>query len=128
MDTCLFGITAFEVLRESDRLLPGLTSMPRTAKLSSCGVPGASDISDALAALGATTTPAHILVSSASHIHAPAGIVRHVYSGEVPRRSLIRCKRDLLLPSPELCFVQLAGSHSTRGGRHAEGAYGHLKR
>lgn len=128
MDTCLFGITAYEVLRESDRLLPGLTSMPRTAKLSSCGVPCASDISDALASLGATTTPAHILVSSASHSHAPAGIVRHVYSGEVPRRSLIRCKRDLLLPSPELCFVQLAGSHSSRGGRHAEGAYDILKR
>ena len=128
MDTCLFGITAFEVLRESDRLLPGLMSMPRTAKLSSCGVPRASDISDSLAALGATSSPAHILVSSGSHIHAPAGVVRHVYSGEVPRRSLIRCRRDLLLPSPELCFVQLADSHASRGDTRAGDAYGLLKR
>lgn len=128
MDTCLFGITAFEVLREGDRLLPGLMSMPRTAKLSSCGVPCASDISNMLAALGSTSSPAHILVSSGSHIHAPAGVVRHVYSGEVPRRSLIRCRRDLLLPSPELCFVQLADAHASRRNMHAADAYSLLKR
>lgn len=128
MDTCLFGITAFEVLRESDRLLPGLMSMPRTAKLSRCGVPRASDISDPLAALGAATSPVHILVDSGSHIHAPAGIVRHVYSGYVPRRSLIRCGQGLLIPAPELCFVQLADSHASRRGMHAGDAYSLLKR
>ena len=108
MELCLFGITALEALRASSTRTPGPLTLPKTAQLGRCGVPHLDEAREALGALGLSLTePLHVLVESDAHSHTTTGIVRHI-AAALPPRSLIRLSEQVLVPCPELCFIQLA--------------------
>ena len=59
--------------------------------------------------LGATTQPYHLAFGNPYQASAREDIRRHVYAAPLPRGALIRAGRDVLISSPELLLVELAG-------------------
>ncbi|MDM8275675.1 hypothetical protein [Enorma phocaeensis] len=116
MDTCLFGISAFEALRASDTLPFDLYGLPRTAKRSATGVPRLGEIDAQLKALGVVGRPLHVLLDNDACSRRSSDVVCHVLTKQLPPRSLIRCDSNLLVPTPELCFLQLADSRCANVG------------
>lgn len=110
MAICVTDITALEAYRSSGRLLPTLLDKPRTAKLENLAVPPTLMLADSMQSLGAESVPYHLLFSSPNQAQARPDIRRHVHEGELPRRSIIKIKKDLLIVSPEFLFFELASS------------------
>ena len=108
MDICLCDISALEVIRSSGKLLPELLDRPRSSRLDGCGAPGAVELEDLVAGLGLRSTPVHLLVPDGGSTHAHPGVVRHRRTAALPRGSLIRLSRNVLVASPELALCQLA--------------------
>lgn len=102
------NISALEIYRASGRLLPDLLEHPRTSKLDDCGVPPRAFLSDEMARLGATSHPYHLLVPNNSHRNHRDEVRCHAISRQLPPRSLIALREDVLVSSPELLFTELA--------------------
>ncbi|WP_143757939.1 hypothetical protein [Collinsella sp. An2] len=115
-DICLFGISAFEAYRSSSLLSSGLYGLPRTSKLSSCDAATVKDLSEDLASLGVLGRPLHVLLDNDHLSRRVDGVAAHVWTRDVPPRAFVRCAPHILVPVPELCFLQLADpSHVVRG-------------
>lgn len=83
-------------------------------------IPGEIEVADRLSLLGLHERPYHLLVGSDRHAPSSSSVVRHVWSGGLPRRSLVRVAPGVLCPSPELTFAQLA-QQTARAGTPCSG-------
>ena len=110
MSICVYGITALEILRSSGRLLPDLLECPRTSSIEDCRAASEIELNDLLPRLGARTKPYHLLAPSGSSTYDYKNVCRHRVRGKLPRASLIKAERGVLVPAPELLFCQLAAS------------------
>lgn len=108
MDICLCDISALEVIRSSGKLLPEFLERPRTSRLDGCVVPSSVELDDLVAGLGLRSTPMHLLVPDGGSTHPRPGVVRHRRAAALPRGSLIRLSRNVLVAGPELALCQLA--------------------
>lgn len=108
MTICIGYASALEVYRAHGRLLPDLLEGCRTSKLGKPLTPTPQMLEDSMNFMGAKTKPYHLVFGSQAQTHARPDIVRHVYSGDLPRNAFIRAKGDVLIASPEFLFVQLA--------------------
>lgn len=108
MAVCLGYSSALEVYRARGRLLPDLLGGRRTSKLGEPCMPSPQMLEDSMDVVGAKTKPYHLVFGSRAQIHVRSDIVRHVYSGDLPRNAFVRAKGDVLIASPELLFAQLA--------------------
>lgn len=100
--------------------MPDVHSLPRSSSLEGCIIPCDMAVADTLSLLGIHEQPYHLLVGSASHAPSTQLVKRHVWSGRLPRRSLIKITPTVLCPSPELCFAQLA-QETARAGTPCSG-------
>ena len=110
MSICVYGITALEILRSSGRLLPDLLECPRTSSIEDCRAASEVELNDLLPRLGARTKPYHLLAPSGSSTYDYKNVCRHRVYVKLPRASLIKVQSDVLVPSPELVFCQLAAT------------------
>ena len=60
--------------------------------------------------LAFASDPVHVLVPGRSAAHAMRGAACHVRSAALPNGSLVRALGNLLICSPELCFLQMAST------------------
>lgn len=104
MDICLYGISALEALRAID----GLPSFSRTSLTEGCVVPHHDEVLRRTSVFGGLSSPVHVMVSSDRERHDMPGVVRHVVSAPLPARSLMWMATGVLVPVPELCFIELA--------------------
>ena len=113
MSICVYGITALEILRSSGRLLPDLLECPRTSSLEGCRSASKAELDDLLPRLGAKTRPYQLMVPEGISTYDRSGVCRHRVRGKLPRASLIKAGRHVLVPTPELVFCQMAtvGEH-----------------
>ncbi len=110
MSICVYGITALEILRSSGLLLPDLLECPRTSSIDNCHAAPEVELDDLLPRLGAKSKPYHLLASSEGSTYGYEGVCRHRIRGKLPRASLMKAARGILVPAPELVFCQLAAS------------------
>ena len=102
------NISALEIYRASGRLLPNLLEHPRTSKLDGCGMPPRVFLANEMTLLGATSHPYHLLVPNDSHRNPRDDVRCHAISRQLPPRSLIALRENVLISSPELLFTELA--------------------
>ena len=110
MSICVYGITALEILRSSGRLLPDLLECPRTSSIDDCHATSVTELDDILPRLGARTKPYHLLVPGGASTYDYKNVCRHRAYAKLPRASLMKTERDILVPTPEFVFCQLAAS------------------
>lgn len=108
MSVCIYGESALEFIRSSGRLAPRFLERPRTQKLDGCGLPPKPMLLDDMERLGVKTSPIHILVPNETGGRKGKDVVCHRCGKELPPRSLIYVKDDVLVTSPALTFLHLA--------------------
>lgn len=108
MRVCIFGESALDFMRSSGRLAPEFLERPRTQKLDGCGMPPRAMLADDMVLLGVRSRPLHILVPKESGDRNREDIVCHRCGTDLPPRSLICVKDDVLVTSPALTFLHLA--------------------
>lgn len=108
MPICLSHQSALEYLRASDERDPHLMEAPRTGKLDGAMISRAEEAFAETSLQFWFERPVHLLVSSDKHTSGTSGIVRHVNTSALPRRSIIQSDSGLLVAAPELVFLQMA--------------------
>ncbi len=110
MSICVYGITALEILRSSGRLLPDLLERPRTSSLEGCHSASRAELDDLLPRLGVKTQPYQLMIPVGVSTWQYSGVDCRWLRGKLPRASLIKADCDVLVPTPELAFCQMAAT------------------
>lgn len=108
MTICICDISALEVYRSHGRLIPDLLEGRRTSKLDDCGLPSPMALEDDLYPLGARTQPYHLAFGNRNQAKQRSDILRRTYLAPLPKNAFIRIKKNVLISSPELLFIELA--------------------
>ena len=107
---CLCGPSALEAYRAHMRLAPDLLDRPRTGKLARCGTPAPQMLEDTMERIGVTGKPYHLLIERNAPHTARIDVRRHQRTKRLPRRAIIKLSDDVHIVSPEMMFIDLAGS------------------
>lgn len=110
MAICIGCNSALEIYRSYGRLIPELLERRRTSKLDDCSLPSPLMLEDEMSRAGAYEKPYHLVFGNPCQAGPRPDVKRHTLVGALPRRAFVHMKKDVLLASPELMFVQLAAS------------------
>ncbi len=108
MTICICDISALELYRSSGRLLPNVSSFPRTMKDDSLAAANYCDIQSDLARFGAMGKPPHLLVRRNAKRAGFDGVAVHSRKASLPPRALVKITPEVWVVSPEYLFLELA--------------------